>query len=678
MNLDKLKESARRFEQKEDWRRAIEVYQRALAESEARGDPVPDPSVYNRVGDLQMKVGEVGGAVRSYEHALELYADQGFFNNAIALGGKILRVEPGRTATHLRLAQLHARKNVVPEVRRHLRDYLERMGREQRLPAAIEALRGFAERHCRDAEMRTVVADLLAQAAPGGESREELDKLLDRLRSEGGDAGPEAGGPGHGAVRGLVFLDTDPDWTPAGTGERPPTGVEAVEGLTTVEATIPSMIDGLPLIGLESAEFGSAAGVEVEPVAGIEVEEATFSAEGLTATPGELTFLEVRGADPAAGLVGGAEPLEGLAPTLLDPSLDEPPADPALSLEVFDRMDSEDLVVVTAEGGSDLEFISIEDDQEPAAAPAAPVREAARPSVADLEARLAREEAAEDWGAALGTAAELVWLEPDQLPRYQKQVELAYRSGDRDGLTARYLELGDALLRAGMRAPAVAVFRRVLEHEPGHSRALGALASLGVSVEPLPPAPPAIAPAESPRTDYVDLGALILDDQPVRDSRMRMDVAEPAAPDDEDQTFREILGQFKRGIEENIDSEDFQAHYDLGIAFKEMGLLDEAIAQFQRALRSPEGRLKASEALGVSFHEKGRHAIAEAVLSRAIEGLPGADDEKIGLIYWLGRALESQGREGAALPCYERALAVDIRFLDVADRVARLAEVRTP
>jgi tetratricopeptide (TPR) repeat protein len=221
-----------------------------------------------------------------------------------------------------------------------------------------------------------------------------------------------------------------------------------------------------------------------------------------------------------------------------------------------------------------------------------------------------------------------------------------------------------------MRAPAVAVYRRVLEHEPGHPRALGALASLGVAIELPAAAAPAVPPP--PQQEYVDLGALILDDQPARDSRMRVESAEPTAPDDEDRTFREILDQFKRGIEENLDSEDFQAHYDLGIAFKEMGLLDEAIAQFQRALRWPEGRLKASEALGIAFHDKGRHAIAEAVLSRAIEGLPGTDDAKIGLIYWLGRALEAQGKEPAALGWYERALAVDIRFLDLADRIGRL------
>jgi tetratricopeptide (TPR) repeat protein len=193
---------------------------------------------------------------------------------------------------------------------------------------------------------------------------------------------------------------------------------------------------------------------------------------------------------------------------------------------------------------------------------------------------------------------------------------------------------------------------------------------LGVAVDPPAPAPTSEPPA---RNDYVDLGALILDDVPAPDSRMKVEASEPEPSDDEDQTFRETLEAFKRGIEDNLDSEDFQSHYDLGIAFKEMGLLDEAIAQFQRALRSPEGRLKASEALGIAFFDKGRHAIAEAVLSRGVASLPGADDEKIGLIYWLGRALEAQGKEPEALPCYERALAVDIRFLDIADRISRLS-----
>jgi tetratricopeptide (TPR) repeat protein len=134
-----------------------------------------------------------------------------------------------------------------------------------------------------------------------------------------------------------------------------------------------------------------------------------------------------------------------------------------------------------------------------------------------------------------------------------------------------------------------------------------------------------------------------------------------------------MLMQFKRGIDENIDAEDFQAHYDLGVAFKEMGLLDEAIAEFQKALRAPENRLRTSEALGVAFFEKGQFAIAEAILRRAVESLGATDDEQIGLIYWLGRSTEAQGKHAAAVPCYQRILAVDIGFQDVSARMAKLA-----
>ena len=643
MNLDKLKETARRFEQKEDWRRAIEVYQRAIADLESQGDPIPDPSVYNRVGDLQMKVADHAGAVRSYEHALELYADQGFFNNAIALGGKILRVDSSRTATYLRLARLHARKNVVLEVRRHLEDYLARMRHEHQLAKAVEQLRVFVDQDCRDAEMRAVVVDLLSQAAPAGDPDGTLDELLVQLRARDEEQ-PQAGTADPASqVSGLVFLDTAPGWDPAVTSAPEHHYVDSVEGLNSIERTLPAALDGLPLVGLEANGPISADGLTIEHLGGVERDEVSFGDGPRPVAPDALIMLDANSDDPASGLVGGAEP--------------HPESIPLLSLESDD-------VELTSEGPVlEIEAAPTAPEEEPPPSPAPDLHR----EVAAVEARLASHEARELWPEALADAAELVALEPESIPRYQKQVELAYRAGDRDALTIRYLELGDALLRAGMRAPAVAVYRRVLEHEPGQGRALGALASLGAAVEP--PGPPKAAE----RNDYVDLGALILDDVPAPDSRMRVDSAEPTQPEDEDHTFREILEQFKRGIEDNLDSEDFQSHYDLGIAFKEMGLLDEAIAQFQRALRSPDGRLKASEALGIAFYDKGRHAIAEAVLSRAVANLAGADDEKIGLIYWLGRALEAQGREGDALPWYERALAVDIRFLDITERISRLS-----
>jgi tetratricopeptide (TPR) repeat protein len=107
-----------------------------------------------------------------------------------------------------------------------------------------------------------------------------------------------------------------------------------------------------------------------------------------------------------------------------------------------------------------------------------------------------------------------------------------------------------------------------------------------------------------------------------------------------------------------------------------MGLLDEAIGEFQKALRSPEGRLRTSEALGMAFFEKGQYAGCESILRRAIESTPGSDDSKIGLLYWMGRASEALGKESDAITSYERAILVDIGFMDASKRVQRLSAAR--
>jgi hypothetical protein len=59
-----------------------------------------------------------------------------------------------------------------------------------------------------------------------------------------------------------------------------------------------------------------------------------------------------------------------------------------------------------------------------------------------------------------------------------------------------------------------------------------------------------------------------------------------------------------------------------------------------------------------------------------VDGLDGTDEAKIGLLYWLGRACEAQGKKADAVASYERAVAVDIRFMDLSQRVHRLTAGR--
>ncbi len=889
MNLKKLKESARKHEQKEDWPTAVKIYLRAIEASESGLEPVPDLSLYNRVGDLYMKLNDAAQAVKTYERAVDLYADQGFANNAIAICGKILRVNPGRMHTYLTLAKLYARKNFVVDAKKNLLEYLDRMNKANRRDEAFREVSGFAHQFHGEAEIRDMLRELVQAASRETHSGEQLDKLAAQL--EAGPAGATTGGVGVDSApsgRGrrpgeLVFLDTSaalpaeplleplpevpepPVEAPPEPPVQPPevssptsdlplidlgdeasaetmapdTGLELEEefgdeGVLDADAVSEQLADDVPelegveptaLAGDDSADVEVLEGLEVgggitiEDQLGVEEQELEEGVEPtildgveLESVPTRLEDLEVAefedldGAEPgpvtmdeqalepeAAAEVGSEEqevelqPVDEVeeldtvgswdtdAPEFVeeaeqtdqepaeeawaeeeDVQVEEPaPALPWLSGEetAGDLEDSglavvepiwadEDAVEVEAEAEAEekaaepLEVSgfaeeAVEQDEFPEYA--APAVEEMPPSLPEwapqsfgttdlgqvdivgleqqlaqspndpfthralgeglitagskerglyeLELALAGFEARQDWGRSTDVLRGLVRLDPNRIWYYQKRVELAFRSGEKGRLVEAYLELGDVLVRVGSLEKALAVYGRVLEHDPANEFASAALDVLrpvrpaDVDQPAMPSrrhAPDADADADAERTEeqYVDLGALVLEPRPRRDTRIRVEDEEPTG--DEERDFELMLEQFKAALEESLTDEDYQAHYDLGVAFKEMGLLDEAIAEFQKALRAPEGRLRTSEALGVSFYEKGQYAVAEAILRRAVDGISGLDDEKIGLLYWLGRSTESLGRVREALKAYERAMAVDVGFMDINERVRRL------
>jgi tetratricopeptide (TPR) repeat protein len=155
-------------------------------------------------------------------------------------------------------------------------------------------------------------------------------------------------------------------------------------------------------------------------------------------------------------------------------------------------------------------------------------------------------------------------------------------------------------------------------------------------------------------------------------------VAEEKPPTgDEQADFQEMLKRFKQGIAENVEEEDYESHYDLGVAYKEMGLMDEAVAEFQKALRGTSNRVRAYEALGQCFMEKEQYQVASSVLTRAVALGEGDDHHLVGVLYLLGRATEALDKNGSALDYYQRVFAVDIEFRDVAERISAIERKAT-
>jgi tetratricopeptide (TPR) repeat protein len=154
--------------------------------------------------------------------------------------------------------------------------------------------------------------------------------------------------------------------------------------------------------------------------------------------------------------------------------------------------------------------------------------------------------------------------------------------------------------------------------------------------------------------------------------------AAPAQPG-ESGPLKEVFDEFRAELGEmGAEDEDLETHYSLGIAFREMGLLEEAISEFQKvAQASDRGRpfrytMQCCTLLGLAFMEKGQPAIAAIWYERALK-TPGNDPEStLALRYDLGVAQESAGEPEAALKSFSQVYAMNIDYRDVADRIAAL------
>jgi tetratricopeptide (TPR) repeat protein len=133
----------------------------------------------------------------------------------------------------------------------------------------------------------------------------------------------------------------------------------------------------------------------------------------------------------------------------------------------------------------------------------------------------------------------------------------------------------------------------------------------------------------------------------------------------------DLFDEFKEDVEQTSsagDAEDPDTHYNLGVAFKEMGLLDEAIGELQKVCGAIERGhpfsqvIQAYTWLASCFVEKG---VPEAAVK-------WDDESKMAIYYELASAHESAGNKKAALSNFMEVYGTNIDYRDVADRIKAL------
>jgi tetratricopeptide (TPR) repeat protein len=187
----------------------------------------------------------------------------------------------------------------------------------------------------------------------------------------------------------------------------------------------------------------------------------------------------------------------------------------------------------------------------------------------------------------------------------------------------------------------------------------------------------AAAAASSPIVDD-DLDDLSAITAALEDEVFAEEDSSRTAEAETEQSLEEVFATFKQHVSEEVDSEDFRTHYDLGIAYKEMGFLDEAIAEFRHASGAPELAREVPTMLAMCYRQKGETELAANCYHQAIE-LAGEEAEALcELRYELADMLLETGETQGALDLFRNVLQADPSFRDVAERVASLEATSKP
>ena len=615
-SVENLKERARSFEQNEQWGEALDLYSQAI--DLLSSDDTPDIALFNRSGDLATRIGSAAQAVAFYERAVDFYMDAGLPNNAVAVCKKVMRNLPDRYSIHLKMGQIRAAQGFITDARSSFVTYAENVQAAGDLDEALRALIEFVNLAPDDYEICMILGAQLDQSNRASDALTQYIGAYRIMRRQGlGDLAQNV------AAR-IRRMDPSLDLEQAASDESfnqgaGSGGLEGEGAGPDQETEIIGPVD-LPLMSFDDDEDAAPTKAAEEAAPKAAEEAAPKAAEEAAAKAAEEAA--AKAAEEAAAKAAGEAAARVAS---------------AVAEETAERAAQEAAAKAAQE---DAAKAAEKDAAKAAEEDAAKAAQEARARAAEE----ARARAAEE--AAAARAAE----------------EAAAAKAAEEAAAAKAAEEAAAAKAAEEAAAAKAA-------ADADTATTGVEESLSVPIADPEPESATASSSES----YVDIGAMLLGDEvhtTQKSTRFVVPYEEPTGDDQAD--FEKMLDQFKKKVAENIDTSDVTAHYDLGTAYMEMGLLDEAIGEFQMVLRSTSDHLATYEMLGQAFLQKQEPEAALQSLTRGLDAPDAIEEERVGIYYYLGLAHETIGNTEAAVEFYDKVFAIDINFADVTERLRGL------
>ncbi|HEX3855548.1 MAG TPA: tetratricopeptide repeat protein [Polyangiaceae bacterium] len=134
----------------------------------------------------------------------------------------------------------------------------------------------------------------------------------------------------------------------------------------------------------------------------------------------------------------------------------------------------------------------------------------------------------------------------------------------------------------------------------------------------------------------------------------------------------QVFEKFRAGIRSQVSENDSATHYDLGVAYKEMGLIADAIHEFELAARDAQRECNCFAMIGMVYLEQNQLDRAAESYVRALSAANKTVEQEMNLYYDLGTVYEMKGKSQDALYYFQKIARRDPGYRDIAERISGL------
>jgi tetratricopeptide (TPR) repeat protein len=136
-----------------------------------------------------------------------------------------------------------------------------------------------------------------------------------------------------------------------------------------------------------------------------------------------------------------------------------------------------------------------------------------------------------------------------------------------------------------------------------------------------------------------------------------------------------VFDKFKKKIDEKLGEKDFESHYNLGIAYKEMGLIDDAIREFFIASKDPQRTVQTASMLASCYMDKKLYPLAIKELKKVFGKISPQDDGYLESKIHLAEAHEKNQEYADALKIYKEVQAKDSGFKGIKGKIDKVTSL---